>query len=381
MRNEGFATMSSPMIRAIAGVAALAIVCACGGTSGSPGAALPAMSPSLHRAAGSPALPQAGTLFVADYAGNDIAMFSTGLSGPRLGLSPKGTISKGVSQPRVLTTDAAGDLFVGNAGDDTIKEYRSGSATASVTIRNVYHPQGLAIDAHGNLWASQLEKADDLFPVVDEYAYNAADKTFATRPSKTIIGSGPASLVFPHGLAFDSSGNLFIADGGHSGALLEVKPGSTAPVLAPLPRVPQPANASGVSEGFPGFIVSPLSLAVSGSGTSEKFEVSDFATGSIAGVLLGDKKPAWYLLSFFNNVSWIARDGNGFSYAVAYTGGEGGQTYYLALIDPSGSIAEINGANQFQEAGSVGISVPEGIAFTTAGGSAVARTNTRGNVR
>lgn len=371
--------MFYPMTRAIAGGAMLVMISACGGVSGSSRSTLPAMNPSstrangrLHSAASSGA-PQPGTLFVA--AAKEIIIFTTGGStGSNLGLLEKGQITKGVSQPRVLATDATGDLFVGNAGDNTIEEYANGSNTPSATIKKIYQPQGLAVDAQGNIWVSQLQTPRDLFPVVDEYAYNAKSKTFSTRPTKTIVGSGPASLVFPHGLAFDSSGNLFIADTGHSGAVLEVKSGAATPTLVPLPALSQPSGA------FPGVIVAPSAVAASGSHSNERLEISDFGTGMVTSLSLGATKPAWSLsLSSLGepvNVLWCVTDSNGFSYALAFASG-GSSTWDLVLVDPTGNIARFGNTEQVQQ----NIDSILGIAFTPASVSTAARTMNRRSTR
>jgi sugar lactone lactonase YvrE len=375
--------MFSPMIRTIAAAAALAMISACGGVSDSPGSGLPAINPSstrsngrLHGAAASSA-PQSGTLFVADESASDILIFSTGVTpGSSLGLVETGKITSGVSQPRVLATGVAGDLFVGNAGDNTVKEYPTGSLTPSVTIRKVYSPQGLAIDQHGNVWVSQLQTDQSFFPVVDEYAYNSKSKTFATRPTKTIIGSGSASLVFPHGLAFDSSGNLFIADAGHSDALLEVKSNSTTPALVPLPTL---AQSSAID---PGFIVAPSGVCVSGSGSGEKLEISDAGTGTLTNLSLGATKAKWSLsLPFFSspvNLLSCTVDGNGFSYALAFSsGGSSAPSWDIVLVNPAGNVAQVGSHEQFQQ----NSDQIQGLAFTSASRAAATRSATKGTFR
>jgi hypothetical protein len=366
--------MSSPLFRSIAGAAAIVIVSACGGTSAPSGPSLPATYPAsvragrhLHRATMSP---QAGTLFVADFIDNDVAILATGgPSSEPFGTSPRGTITSGISQPRVLATDTAGDLFVGNAGDNSIKEYPVGSTTPSLTIKNVYVPQGLAVDAQGNLWVSQLSTPQAIFPVVDEYAYNASNKTFASKPAKTIVGSGAASLVFPHGLAFDSSGNLFIADTGHSGAVLEVKAGSSTPSLVPLPAVAPPSGSAPVT------IEMPYGIAVGGSGSDEALAVTDFAVGTVISFSLGASKPAYQVPPVSpaqTNLLWLAVDGNGFVYMSGASGAMGSApVYFIAQIDPNGKASYEPG---------LGAKLPEGIAFTTAAGSTAARNKAKRNI-
>jgi hypothetical protein len=347
---RGIRIVFSSPIRTIAGGALLLMASACSGASSVSGSSLPATNALAHRVHGAgSSLPETGTLFVADYNGNDVAVLSTGVAGAPADLAADVTIKSGVTEPIVVTTDSAGDLFVGNVGDSTVKEYVNGSLTPSFTIKNVYLPQGIAIDPEGNLWVSQLSSLDVPFGVVDEYAYTASKKTFASKPSQTITGSGASALLFPHGLAFDTKGDLFIADPGHHGVLFELTPGSTNPMVVQLPTTP-----AGVQE--------PFDVKIAGTASSQSVYVSDFSSSAIVGFSLGASLKETWASDPFEAASvghatsaWLAVDGNGFLYCSQSDLGSEGRS--ATLYDPPGT----------QEVGWYGgnISNALGLAFST----------------
>jgi uncharacterized protein (TIGR03437 family) len=111
-----------------------------------------------------------------------------------------GAIRK-VSPSGIISTVAGGDTL--NLGD-------GGPATSAL----VYDPQGIAIDATGNLY-------------IAEFASNRVRKVSTTGTITTVVGSGStsgslgdggpatsATLKGPVGVAVDLAGNLYIADSG-----------------------------------------------------------------------------------------------------------------------------------------------------------------------
>jgi hypothetical protein len=277
--------MNTLNVRAVSGGLILLFITACG-SAALPGAPSSAAASDAHRPASARRAASAsnGVLFVADSANDQIMVLS--LTGQRP-YSQIATIQSGVNQPMPVTTDKAGNLYVGNLGDNTVKEYLHGAKTPSVTVKNVYAPLGLAIDAKGNLWVSQRPSANAYFGVVDEYAYNAKSKTFATKPSETLSGTGIAALVAPHGLTFDSAGNLFIADPSRHGYIFEVATGTTTVKAVELPKI------TPFQTGGPTAIEGPYDVKVSGSGTQEALYVDDGILGGVYNLDLSAKKVTW----------------------------------------------------------------------------------------
>jgi hypothetical protein len=268
-------------IRVTLGCAAVVVLSACaGGASGSP--ALPMTTSATNAAHVRKPAQTSGVVLAVSKTNNAIEVFPAGSSAS----TPTTEITKGVEDPMAIATDKNGNLYVGNLANNTITEYANGSATPSTTIKGVINAQGIAIDADGNLWVSQLPSQDAYFAVVDEYAYNAQTKTFAAKPTKTISGDGPTALISPHGLAFDSAGDLFIADPSQAANIFEVAAGSTTVKLVPLPEFPLGGSYAAPVEG-------PYDVKIAGSGSKETFYVSDYLSanqGVIGGTIVGFSK-------------------------------------------------------------------------------------------
>jgi secreted PhoX family phosphatase len=135
-----------------------------------------------------------------------------------------------------LALDAAGDLWVANNGANTILEFNaaalaaaSGSVTLTpnVVLSNgggngaIENPWALAFDSSGNLWFSNAGYVGMLDPLI--HASNtviefpkaslaaSGSPTPAVTLSSTTVGRN-ASLNFPTGIAFDSSGDLSVVN-------------------------------------------------------------------------------------------------------------------------------------------------------------------------
>ena len=121
----------------------------------------------------------------------------------------------------------AGDLWVSSSGSDTNKVFKifkflpsslktSGFQTAAVTLTpdvsgtSLDGPIGMAFDSKGNLWV-----ANGFANTIVEFAAKSIKTTGAPTPVVT-IGSNGGSLDSPAGLAFDSSGNLAVSNRGNN---------------------------------------------------------------------------------------------------------------------------------------------------------------------
>jgi sugar lactone lactonase YvrE len=105
-------------------------------------------------------------------------------------------------------TTVAGNGIVGYSGDN-------GPATRA-SLRN---PEGVAVDSLGDLFVADtgnnlIRRVDGSTRIITTYAGTGA---FCSPPTDACGDGGPAtgaSFAFPSGVAVDSAGNLFIADGG-----------------------------------------------------------------------------------------------------------------------------------------------------------------------
>lgn len=106
------------------------------------------------------------------------------------------TTNTNLKYPRGIAFDPFGNLYVANAGNNTISIFNPfGGYQGSITT-NLNGPRGIAFDSLGNL-----------------YAANAGSNTISKFNSAGLYQSSiTTGLNGPRGIAFDSSGNLFAAN-------------------------------------------------------------------------------------------------------------------------------------------------------------------------
>ena len=174
-----------------------------------------------------------GNLFVANYQANTITVYAHG------GTSVLRTITQGLDGPRALAFDRSENLYVANNLNKTVTVYAPKSATILRTISDgVKGPEALVFSKSGNLFvgnngsshitvyppggvhvirtiithngplALALNPAQDLFSVNN---FNVTVyKPGTTSPYRTISDG----ISLPSTLAFDSAGNLYVANWG-----------------------------------------------------------------------------------------------------------------------------------------------------------------------
>jgi large repetitive protein len=106
----------------------------------------------------------------------------------------------GLAEPYGLATDAAGDLFIANAGPGSVIELPANGNPPVAVAQGLSGPTGVAVDAAGDLF------------IVDNSS-NTVVEIPAGGGSQSTIGSG---LNIPIGVAVDSAGDVFIADQGNN---------------------------------------------------------------------------------------------------------------------------------------------------------------------
>jgi sugar lactone lactonase YvrE len=199
---------------------------------------------------------QAQNLFVGDYASESIleysggtqTTFATGLDYPT-GLafdsagdlfeadqfsghiyewagtgSTRTTFASGLDQPGPMAFNTAGDLFVILNG--VLNEFNSTGANIK-TISGISGAAGLAFDSTGNLYVSSVNGGGAMQGFITKITPGGVQSVFA------------AGLTFPNGMAFNAAGNLFVADSyGSSGntadgydSVTEITPGGSKSVF------------------------------------------------------------------------------------------------------------------------------------------------------
>ncbi|MGH7702347.1 MAG: hypothetical protein ACREMO_04600 [Gemmatimonadales bacterium] len=151
-----------------------------------------------------------------------------------------------LSGPTSLAFDRAHHLWVANFGNGTVVRLdpgqlaSSGAPAPAVILTGLGHPTAIAFDAAGSLWVSDLQaRTVTGFPPMELIASGS--------PSSSIVLRGAASsLAVPGGLAFDASGNLWVANFG-SRTLVAFTAAQLAAGGSPAPDVVVRSTAGSLS--------------------------------------------------------------------------------------------------------------------------------------
>lgn len=198
----------------------------------------PATSASLRHPIGVATDP-AGNLFIAEYfshrvrrvtpAGTISTVAGDGTNG--FGGDGGAATAASLSYPGAVIVDASGNLVIADEGNSRIRriDAQTGSITTiagdgveryagdggPATAASLYYPHGLALDAAGNLYVAEIFNH-----VVRKITPGGTISTIAGDGGQQFSGDdGPAtaaSFSEPYGVAVDVAGTIFIADSGNS---------------------------------------------------------------------------------------------------------------------------------------------------------------------
>lgn len=194
-------------------------------------------------------------------------------------------------QPFGLAADAAGNLYVGDFGNQTVRKIaaangvvstvagaagQAGSLDATGSAARFFYPAGVAVDSAGVLYVSDYANQ-----LVRRIATDGAVRTFvgtAVSPGGVDGIAGAARLRNPRGIAVNpATGEFFVADAGNHA----IRVGAPAPV----PVITSSATASGVVGAvFPGYTITAVngSLAYGAAGLPPGLSINP-QTGVISG--------------------------------------------------------------------------------------------------
>jgi sugar lactone lactonase YvrE len=172
--------------------------------------------------------------------------------------------------PCGLAVGPAGDIFVADRGYGLIRKITpagvvttlAGGAGLQISVdgqgaaANFYGLTGLAIDAAGTLYAVDVSGVRKISPTGNVTTLATAN------PSANINDPGAASyLCSPWGLAVDATGNVYVSD--TRGAVRKITPAGAVSTLAGDPRkTPDASDGPGSAASF----FYPLGLAIDSSG-------------------------------------------------------------------------------------------------------------------
>lgn len=223
------------------------------------------------------AVDNAGNLYVADTGNDTIRKIASGgvvttLAGTA-GVSGAADATGSAAQfngPSGVAVDSAGNLYVADTGNDTIRKITSGGvvttlagnpgfasyADGSGSTARFNSPYGVAVDASGNVYV-----ADSLNFVIRKITSSGVVTTLAgtAGASGSADGTGGAARFGgPTGLAVDIEGNVYVTDA----AIRKITSNGVVTTLAGTAGVTGSTDGTGSAAMFKG----PYGIAVDGSG-------------------------------------------------------------------------------------------------------------------
>lgn len=229
----------------------------------------------------------AGNLYIADYQDNRVRKVDT--SGIITTVAGNGTpttsgdggpaVQAGVQSPNGVAVDASGNLYISmSSGANTFRVRKVDAATGIITTvagnggfgysgdggpatQASVFPCGVALDAAGDLYI-----ADCLFSVVRKVDTSGIITTVAGNGTAGYSGDGgpatQAQFNNPNGIAADGAGNLYIADQGNS----VVRKVDTSGVITTFAGTGVGGYSGDGGPATQAQLYSPINVAVDGSG-------------------------------------------------------------------------------------------------------------------
>ncbi len=317
------------------------------------------------------AVDSSGKIYVADSAAGVLVYPALGSSTGLLNEAPTATISgtmTGLLGPSGIALDSSGKIYVADyyvasvfvysaLGSSTGLLNEAPLATISGGTTGLIGPYGIALDSSGSIYVADDGDATNSYtPSVFVYPPLGSNTGLLDESPTTAISGSITRLIYPQGIAVDSSGNIYVADDG-AASVFVYSAGSTG-AAAPL------ATISGSNTGLLG----PFGIALD---SSRKIYVVDYDADSVfvysaldgsTGLLNEAPSSATISTTMTTGLShpWgIGLDSSGKIYVVN-TGATGVFVYPAGSNGNAGPIATISGET-------TGLASPFGIALDSTG--------------
>jgi sugar lactone lactonase YvrE len=177
----------------------------------------------------------AGNLYVADTGNNTIRKVTSavvvttlaGLAGSAGSVDNVGGAAR-LDHPTDVAVDSAGNLYVTDSGNDTIRKItseaevttlagsvtNSGSTNGSGSNAQFDNPYGIAVDSTGNLYVA--DQNNDTIRKVTSAGFVSIIAGLAGSSGSVNGTNSTARFFYPSGVAEDANGNLYVSDTGNN---------------------------------------------------------------------------------------------------------------------------------------------------------------------
>ncbi len=238
------------------------------------------------------------------------------------------------SGPQGITVDGGGNLYVADTGNHTIRKITSGGSVSTFagaagfpgnadgtgTNAHFYGPQGVAVDAAGNVYVT-----DTWNHTIRKLTSGAVSSTLAgsTGVFGTLDGTNAlARFNFPTGIALDSATNIYVTDYNNN-TIRKVTQAGVTTTLAGWPGIWGNAEGTGTNALFSG----PTGVGVDNSGN---LYVVDSGNQTLRKVTISGTNGTVSTVAGLGNVSG-STDGTGtaaeFNYPAGVTVSSSGYVY------------------------------------------------------
>lgn len=168
--------------------------------------------------------------------------------------------STGLSEPYGLALDSAGNLYVANPGNNTIEKFTQGGVGSLFANSGLDFPVGLASDGGDNIYAGNTTSNQSAPGYIEKFTPSGVGSVYAS------TGDDPS------GLAFDSAGNLYVANA-NDHTIYKITPGGGVSLFASTAAYPSGLAVDGAGN---------LYVAIYFSNTIEKFSSAGTDLGAFA---------------------------------------------------------------------------------------------------
>ncbi len=275
------ADLGNVMIRKVTSAGVVTTLAGVSGIFGAQDGSGHITNPALFSVPSGTATSAAGYIYVADAGNNMIRQITAGgdvkiVAGSSTvsGLADGTGSSASFRSPTSVATDAAGNIYVADTVNDSIRLITpggvvttfagtgtvAGSADGTGTAARFNNPSGIAVDnISGNIYVADFNNH-----TIRKITSSGVVSTFAGAagsPGSADGAGGTARFNYPRGVAVDGSGNVYVADYGNN-TIRKISPAGLVSTMAGAAGSAGSADGSGNVARFSG----PSGVAVDGAG-------------------------------------------------------------------------------------------------------------------